>query len=143
MGDDDDCGCFDVGGRLGMGPCPIHDHAEPAARPALIVDASCATPPAPRQPVTGWVETEPGLWELDAGYLVGVVDARGTAGAYAHGPKWWIAGGDAVRCTECGDRDAVLVEGDSAPDVASAKCAAEDAIHGVIDKAAAALQAAP
>lgn len=40
MGDDDDCGCFDVGGRLGMGPCPIHDHAEPAARPALIVDAS-------------------------------------------------------------------------------------------------------
>lgn len=44
MGDDDDCGCFDVGGRLGMGPCPIHDHAEPTTRPALIVGTSHRDP---------------------------------------------------------------------------------------------------
>ncbi len=110
------------------GECPMCGGA--------MIDAPVPAPPAPRRPVAGWVEVEPGMWELPSGKLIGVVDARGNCAAH---PEWWIASDD-VWCAECGERDdIVIVEGESAPNAEAAQLAAEDALLAVLTDAARAL----
>lgn len=113
--------------------------SEPQGHPSGLCDACVAkrsSPPVPRRPVEGWVEVEPGLWELTSGKLIGVVDVRGNCAAH---PEWWIASDD-VGCAECDERDnIVIVEGESAPNIEAAQLAAEDALLAVLTDAAAAL----